>query len=76
MLKAAWHCSADCDIERTRYLLVDSSDGAVTPAGVDELSLPGTHPWHDDVRAALARRAEEIERLRRVGHETPANSEQ
>jgi hypothetical protein len=63
MLKAAWHCSADCDAERTRYLLVDSSDGAVTPAEFDELSYLGTHPWHDDVRAAIARRADELERL-------------
>ena len=64
MLKAAWHCSADCDVERTRYLLVDASDGAVTPAEFDELSHLGTHPWHDDVRAAIAKWTGELDRLR------------
>jgi hypothetical protein len=63
MLKAAWHCAADSDIERKRYLLVDASDGALTPQEFEELSYLGTHPWHDDVRAAIARRTEEIERL-------------
>jgi hypothetical protein len=63
MLKAAWHCAADADVERTRYLLIDAGDGALTQREFEELSYLGTHPWHDDVRAAIARRTEEIEQL-------------
>ena len=72
MLQAAWHCSAESGIERTRFLLVDATDGTVTQAEFDELSHLGIWPWHDDVRATIARRTEEIERLRRAGHETPS----
>ena len=63
MLEAAWHCSADSGIERTRFLLVDASDGTVTPREFDELYDLGIYPWMD-LRGALARRNEEIERLR------------
>jgi hypothetical protein len=64
MLEAAWHCSADSGIERTRFLVVDATDGTVTPEEFEELSHLGIYPWHDDVRAVIARRTEEIERLR------------
>jgi len=65
MLEAAWHCAAESGIERSRFLLVDASDGKVTQEEFDELSHLGIHPWlHDEIRAAIARRTEAIERLR------------
>ena len=76
MLEAAWHCSADSGIERTRFLVVDATDGTVTQAEFDELSHLGIYPWHDDVRATIAQRSEEIERLRGsdTGHRARSES--
>jgi hypothetical protein len=47
----------------------------VTQQEFDELSHLGIYPWHDDVRAAIARRTEGIERLRVTAPNIPGPSE-
>ena len=71
MMEAAWHCSADSGAERNRFLLIDTTDGTVTQQELDEVSSLAWGCSPDALRAWLAQRTDEIERLRRAGDETP-----
>jgi hypothetical protein len=71
MMQAAWHCSADSGAERNRFLLVDTTGGTVTQQELEELSSLAYGCSRDALRAWLAQRTEEIERLRRAADETP-----
>ena len=69
MMEAAWHCSADSGSERNRFLLIDTTDGTVTQQELEELSSLAWGCSRDVLRAWLAQRTEEIERLRGAGGE-------
>jgi Glycosyl transferase family 2 len=63
MMEAAWHCSADSGADRNRFMLVDTTDGTVAQRELDELSSLAYGCSRDTLRAWLAQRRSEIERL-------------
>jgi peptidoglycan/LPS O-acetylase OafA/YrhL len=64
LMLAALDCSADCDPDTSRFLLIDRDAGGVRDEEVAELVRLAFHGTLNQLQAALGRRREEAGRLR------------